>query len=401
MKAFRSSNLLVLSVAGSLCAGSLNARADLEVGASVSISATADFDAPLSECGTWVEVGTYGRCWRPSGVVVGWRPYCDGHWEWTDCGWYWVSDERWAWACYHYGYWVWDPGFGWVWIPGIEWGPAWVSWRMGGGYIGWAPLAPRHVSVVSAHFVFVHEGRLRDRHRSSTVIVNNTTVINKTKVINNGMRREDRTIGGATRRNVVVNEGPGVAVVEKASGKKLKAAPIQEVARQTPVPEQVLRSRGKAANRQLEETPAKSIDPNSKARETPVPRKQPGAQDADKRLQPNKERDKGRPAPPVKERPRQQQPSIPDSDKRLEPDKERGPGKPSPPDPERPAPRHAPEQKVPGVDRRPGPGGLGPQPPPQRPQGPPARESQRPPEKEKGQDTGGREKQGKRDKDQP
>ena len=31
------------------------------------------------------------------------------------------------------------------WVPGYEWGPAWVSWRFGGGYVGWAPLPPRAV----------------------------------------------------------------------------------------------------------------------------------------------------------------------------------------------------------------------------------------------------------------
>ena len=32
---------------------------------------------------------------------------------------------------------------GWLWVPGREWGPAWVSWRTGGDYVGWAPLPPR------------------------------------------------------------------------------------------------------------------------------------------------------------------------------------------------------------------------------------------------------------------
>jgi hypothetical protein len=31
---------------------------------------------------------------------------------------------------------------GWFWVPGNIWGPAWVSWRNGGAYIGWAPLPP-------------------------------------------------------------------------------------------------------------------------------------------------------------------------------------------------------------------------------------------------------------------
>ena len=27
-------------------------------------------------------------------------------------------------------------------MPGYEWAPAWVSWRTGGDYVGWAPLPP-------------------------------------------------------------------------------------------------------------------------------------------------------------------------------------------------------------------------------------------------------------------
>src|SRR5579859_2268086 len=75
-----------------------NARADLEVNASVQIHAKAEFEAPLAAHGMWVSVGSYGRCWRPVGVAVEWRPYCSGEWVWTDCGWYWSSDEPWAWA---------------------------------------------------------------------------------------------------------------------------------------------------------------------------------------------------------------------------------------------------------------------------------------------------------------
>src|SRR6266850_8446896 len=68
--------------------------------------------------------------------------YCNGHWQRTDAGWYWVSDEPWAWATYHYGRWDLNPRLGWVWVPRTEWAPAWVSWHQGGGYTGWAPLHP-------------------------------------------------------------------------------------------------------------------------------------------------------------------------------------------------------------------------------------------------------------------
>jgi hypothetical protein len=100
------------------------------------------FYSSLSPYGEWVTVGDYGMCWRPTEVPIGWRPYVDGHWIWTDYGWTWVSDYEWGWAPFHYGRWAFDPEYGWVWVPGYVWAPAWVEWRWGGGYAGWAPMPP-------------------------------------------------------------------------------------------------------------------------------------------------------------------------------------------------------------------------------------------------------------------
>lgn len=231
----KSIQILKLAMAlAALAWSGTQAQAMLEVSASVNIQAKADFYGPLSARGTWVEVGTYGRCWHPTGVVVGWRPYCDGYWVWTDCGWYWQSDEPWAWACYHYGTWVLDPAYGWVWVPGVEWAPAWVAWRCGDGYVGWAPLAPSGV-VVEREFVFVESRRFQKRVRPSTVIINDTKIINRTTVINN-LKREPRSLEGARSQTVVVNNGPGSGFFEQATGKRLKAVSISTAARRTTVP---------------------------------------------------------------------------------------------------------------------------------------------------------------------
>src|SRR5439155_21113565 len=101
--------ILLLGVATSLIAWPIAAKADIAFSAGLEIRSPADFYEPLTPYGGWVEVRSYGRCWHPARVAAGWRPYGIGHWEWTDCGWYWVSDEPWAWACYHYGSWVYDP----------------------------------------------------------------------------------------------------------------------------------------------------------------------------------------------------------------------------------------------------------------------------------------------------
>ena len=59
----------------------------------------------LAPYGEWLWEEPYGWVWTPSGVDLGWRPYTDGSWAYTDCGWTWVSDAPWGWAPYHYGRW--------------------------------------------------------------------------------------------------------------------------------------------------------------------------------------------------------------------------------------------------------------------------------------------------------
>jgi hypothetical protein len=96
----------------------------------------------LADQGTWIQSSDYGYVWQPTITDADWAPYTEGHWVYTDYGWTWVSDEPWGWATYHYGRWANIGGLGWVWVPGYTWAPAWVSWRYGGGYCGWAPLPP-------------------------------------------------------------------------------------------------------------------------------------------------------------------------------------------------------------------------------------------------------------------
>ena len=307
-------------LAGSLVLGAISAKATLEIDASVQINARADFEMPLASSGAWVEVGSYGRCWHPSGVAVEWRPYCEGQWVWTDCGWYWESDEPWAWACYHYGSWVSDPSLGWCWVPGVEWAPAWVEWRVGGGFIGWAPCAPVGVVIAPAFFGFVEIGHFNERLRPQTVIVNNTTIINKTTVINN-IKQETRTVGGSSRK-VVVNEGPGVDVIQKASGKTISAVPIQQAARHTSVPAGVMHKPEQPANgeqapcnpRQSEKPtpnetpnskqgPSKGVEqPRSEPKTERPPRENPERPGKSITITPNSPAPSERPAPPAERR---------------------------------------------------------------------------------------------------
>jgi len=96
----------------------------------------------LSAYGVWVYHSPYGYVWVPDRVDYEWRPYSRGRWVWTDYGWTWISDFRWGWVPFHYGRWGWDGYIGWYWVPDTIWAPAWVAWRWGSIYVGWAPLPP-------------------------------------------------------------------------------------------------------------------------------------------------------------------------------------------------------------------------------------------------------------------
>ena len=207
----------------------------VEPEAAVQIRGEADFYGPLTPYGRWEVVGSYGRCWIPTRVEIEWRPYCNGHWERTERGWYWASDEPWAWATYHYGRWDWRPDVGWYWVPQTQWAPAWVSWHECDGYVGWAPLHPTaiiapsgvvrvDVRVISPKaYVFVEPRRFLEPVRPTTVVVNNTTIINKTVNITN-IKIVNKT---------VINEGPTTQVIERASGHPVQAVASRDLRRKT------------------------------------------------------------------------------------------------------------------------------------------------------------------------
>ena len=223
-KTMRLGGKLGIALCGALVGCTTYGQPSVEVGVSVplpsvevalptvEIRAESDFYEPLAPDGEWVVIGSYGRCWRPGHVARDWRPYSEGYWQRTDAGWYWVSDEPWAWATYHYGRWNFTDEYGWYWVPQIQWAPAWVSWHEGGGYVGWAPMQPPGVTVILPQaYVFVEERHFMEPVRRSTVVVNNTTIINKT----------------------VINQGPATTVIETASGRKIAAVPVQELRRKT------------------------------------------------------------------------------------------------------------------------------------------------------------------------
>ncbi len=111
------------------------------------------FQTALAPYGAWDYDSSYGNVWSPSASIVGagFSPYATGgHWALTEYGWTWVSDWNWGWAPFHYGRWITRAGR-WSWVPGTMWGPAWVSWRSGGGYVGWSPLPPRGARLAGGY----------------------------------------------------------------------------------------------------------------------------------------------------------------------------------------------------------------------------------------------------------
>src|SRR5258708_7208465 len=159
--------LTTLLLAGALSAAAAAAQTSLpalphpatfnSIGVAVGVHGAVGVDffySNLAPYGYWVDRPSYGWVWVPRHARHGWRPYSYGRWAYTDYGWTWVSSEPYGWATYHYGRWYDDPDYGWGWVPGTDWGPAWVDWREGDGYLGWAPLPPSVGFSASVGLVF-------------------------------------------------------------------------------------------------------------------------------------------------------------------------------------------------------------------------------------------------------
>lgn len=184
----------------------------------------------LTPYGDWVMTRDYGWAWFPRDVHPYWRPYTEGRWVITDYGWTWISYEPFGWATYHYGRWTRDERIGWLWVPGTDWGPAWVSWQHGGGYVGWAPLPPSvdfevgfgirlgnvdlNVALRPDVYNFVPERSFLDSRLSGHVVprTRNSTLIHSTTNVTKYSVVENR----------VVNRGVETERIEKAVGRRLR-----------------------------------------------------------------------------------------------------------------------------------------------------------------------------------
>src|SRR5262245_7319975 len=218
----------------------------------------------LSPYGYWVDDPVMGRVFIPD--VASYVPYRVGHWQYTNLGFVWISNEPFAWATSHYGRWAFSNVFNrWVWLPDTAWGPAWVDWRVSGNDFGWAPLAPEVVleagyeppifgwNYVPATAIFSVNLTAFFVPRERVVIINRDA-----RPIEN-FRTIDRT-------RVVV--GPTATVLREH---RVEAKPVQldakRVGRMTPVEAKAQAVRAEQRKTVVEEQNRKRIEANPTVRE--------------------------------------------------------------------------------------------------------------------------------------
>ena len=199
--------------------------------AQTNVAVAAELRLALGAFGRWVPHGRWGEVWIPAHRATNWQPYRTGHWVYTDeWGWYWVAaaDEAdWGWVTYHYGRWAFDRELGWFWIPGDEWAPAWVIWRRGGQYAGWAPLPPD--DMVDTYWddpqvwMFVQLRNLIAPLAYTVLLprTQRTIYIRETVVVNRTVNLRDRG------QRIAVNPGIPASAVAGATRRSLRTADVR------------------------------------------------------------------------------------------------------------------------------------------------------------------------------
>src|SRR5215472_4740955 len=199
----------------------------------------------LDDYGRWNYVAGYGNVWVPSGVPAGWAPYRYGHWAFiAPWGWTWVEDEPWGFAPFHYGRWAFVESR-WCWVPGPVvvrpvYAPAFVAFvgggggfhfslSVGGGPVGWFPLAPGEVYVppyrVSPEYV--NRINVTNTRVNVTQVTNvyNTYITNK----NVNVTYVNRNVSNATTvvsRDTFVSARPVDRNLVRVDPKEMAQAPV-------------------------------------------------------------------------------------------------------------------------------------------------------------------------------
>ncbi len=183
----------------------------------------------LDTSGNWIDDREYGRLWTPRVVVAGWAPYRYGSWAYVQpWGWTWIDDAPWGFAPFHYGRWV-QRHARWYWWPGAYrhrpvYAPALVGWHgngnwnvsisIGGGLVGWFPLAPRE------HYVPQYTS-------NATYIRNINNITNNVTIVNPPARFANQGRGSTVVGNNVIVSGESVwrtARIDNGQGRMTKPA---------------------------------------------------------------------------------------------------------------------------------------------------------------------------------
>ena len=222
LKITRLTALLILLLTGV----SLSRKVVAQPGFSIPVESFYD---ELGPYGQWMQYPGYDYVWQPD-VGPDFQPYASaGHWVYTDYGNTWVSDYSWGWAPFHYGRWLFDQGYGgWLWVPGSDWAPAWVDWRSGGGYYGWAPLGPNwgprvYGNLPAPFWTFVPQGYITSPYIYNYYVPrpNVVNIYQRTTAINNVYRSN----------NWAYNYGPPRGDIERITHRPVEVYRIDRVDR--------------------------------------------------------------------------------------------------------------------------------------------------------------------------
>lgn len=216
-----------------IAVGALSASVTIAAVTPAHAQVSTEFQSALEPYGSWQPHPRFGEVWVPYDLPQGWRPYTYGRWVYTEeWGWYWVSDEEeadWGWVTFHYGRWAHDRRLGWFWVPGDEWGPAWVDWRRGEDYVGWAPLPPDEVIYEydndPSYWIFLPPRYLvAPRVRTYFLPPQRTAfVFRRTVIVNRTVRLEHRDHRG----RFAVNPGIAPGIVAAAARRPVQTFHVQ------------------------------------------------------------------------------------------------------------------------------------------------------------------------------
>jgi hypothetical protein len=192
------------------------------------------FFSSLQPYGAWVRNANYNYVWVPTSVDPNWSPYTNGRWVYTDrYGWYFQSNEPFAWIVYHYGRWGYDPNIGWFWVPGTRWAPAWVAWRRDDRNVGWAPLPPEGRGYAVNINITINIGDVPQPYwrfvRADQFLEPDLHTVVVTGDRDPDLFRRSQPVGSVVvQNNVIINNVINLNFIEQATKKKVEVLTVKE-----------------------------------------------------------------------------------------------------------------------------------------------------------------------------